>query len=95
MHGHSSTALLLRMAVTAALLVALTQAVAASTKHAAAAKRATGGKDAATQCAALAKEIASLDSKMRAGYGGKAGEKMRDRHREAVAEYHRMRCRGM
>ncbi len=95
MHGHTSTALLLRMAVTAAMLAALTQAGAASTKHAAAAKHSAGGKDAATQCAALAKEIASLDSKMRAGYSGKAGEKMRDRHREAVAEYHRMRCRGM
>ncbi len=95
MHGYTATALLLRMAVTAAMLAALTQAVAASTKHAAAAKHSGGGKDAATHCAALAKEIASLDSKMRAGYGGKAGEKMRDRHREAVAEYHRMRCRGL
>ena len=95
MHGHTSTALLLRMAVTAALLAALTQAVAASTKHAAAAKHSAGVKDPANPCAALAKEIASLDSKMRAGYSGKAGEKMRDRHREAVAEYHRMRCRAL
>ncbi len=95
MHGHTSTPHLLRMAVTAALLAALTQAVAASGKPAAAANHSMGGKDAATQCTALAKEIASLDSKMRAGYGGKAGEKMRDRHRQAVAEYHRMKCRGL
>ncbi len=95
MHGHSSTALLLRMAVTAAMLAALTQAVAASGKPAAAAKHSAGAKSAANPCSALAKEIASLDSKMRAGYGGKAGEKMRDRHRAAVAEYHRMRCRGL
>ena len=67
------TALLLRIAVTAALLAALTQAVAASTKHT------------APPCAALAKEIASLDSKMRAGDGGKAGEAMRDRQRAAIA----------
>jgi hypothetical protein len=77
------------MAVTAALLAALSQAVAASAKHVAA------SKNAANPCAALAKEIASLDSKMRAGYSGKAGERMRDRHREAVAEFNRMRCRGL
>lgn len=89
MYGQTSTALLLRMAVTAALLAALSQAVAASDKHAAA------SKNSANPCAALAKEISSLDSKMRAGYSGKAGEKMRDRHREAVAEFNRMRCRGL
>ena len=95
MHGQTTTALLLRMAVTAALLAALTQALAASTKQAAVTKHATTNKNAAAPCAALAKEIGSLDSKMRAGYGGKAGEAMRDRHREAVAEFHRLRCRGL
>jgi hypothetical protein len=77
------------MAVTAALLAALSQAVAAQHKHAAASKNPTN------PCAALAKEIASLDSKMRSGYSGKAGEKMRDRQREAVAEFNRMRCRTL
>ena len=76
-------ALLLRMAVTAALLAALTQAVAAANKHT------------APPCAALAKEIASLDSKMRAGYGGKAGEAMRDRQRAALGEFHRLKCRRL
>ncbi len=83
MPGQSLTALLLRIAVTAALLAALTQAVAASTKHT------------APPCAALAKEIASLDSKMRAGYGGKAGEAMRDRQRAALDEFHRLKCRRL
>jgi hypothetical protein len=83
MPGQSLTTLLLRMAVTAALLAALTQAVAASTKHK------------APPCAALAKGIASLDSKMRAGYGGKAGEAMRDRQRAALDEFHRMKCRRL
>ncbi len=95
MHGHTSTALLLRMAVTAAMLAALTQAVAASGKPAGTAKHSAGARDAATECAALAKEIASLDSKMRAGYSRQAGEKLRGQHREALAEYHRMRCRGV
>ena len=83
MPAPTSTALLLRLAVTAALLAALTQAVAASAKHT------------APPCAALAKELATLDSKMRAGYGGKAGEAMRDRQRAALAEFHRLRCRRL
>ena len=83
MPGQSLAALLLRMAVTAALLAALTQAVAAANKHT------------APPCAALAKEIASLDSKMRAGYGGKAGEAMRDRQRAALDEFHRLKCRTL
>ena len=83
MPAPTSTALLLRLAVTAALLAALTQAVAASVKHT------------APQCAALAKELATLDSKMRAGYGGKAGEAMRDRQRAALDEFHRLRCRRL
>ncbi len=47
------------------------------------------------RCAALAREMARLDSRMRAGYGGKTGEAMRDRRREAIAEFHRLRCRGL
>ena len=83
MTAPTSTALLLRLAVTAALLAALTQAVAASAKHK------------APPCAALAKELATLDSKMRAGYGGKAGESMRDRQRAALDDFHRLRCRRL
>ena len=83
MPEHTSTALLLRLAVTAVLLAALTQAMGASTKPT------------TPRCAALAKELATLESTMRAGYSGKAGEKLRDRQRAALDEFHRLRCMNL
>lgn len=89
MFAQTSTALLLRLAITAVLLAALSQAMGATGKQHAK----PHAKPHADACAALAKELATLDSKMRAGYGGKAGEQLRDRQREATDEFHRRRCR--
>ena len=83
----------LRALVVGVLLAAAIPAAvgAANPRH----QKAAAQKHSTDPCAALARELAGLDSRMRAGYGGKTGERMRDRQREALDEFHRLRCRRL
>lgn len=91
--SHRVAADVLRALVVAVLLAAaIPAAVGAANPRS---RQAATQKHATDPCAALAKELAGLDSRMRAGYGGKAGERLRDRQREALDEFHRLRCRRL
>ena len=91
--SHRVAADVLRALVVAVLLAAaIPAAVDAANPRS---QQAVARKHTTDPCAALAKELAGLDSRMRAGYGGKVGERLRDRQRAAVDEFHRLRCRRL